>query len=360
MNPKKHSILCAALGVLVLSPCGFPQARLSAQKDLVGIQSSEVASAKQQSTELDEAFELSSRVLKLYAEGKFKEALPFAIRALEIREKALSADDQLVLNAQINLAEVYMALGKYSSAEPPLQRAVKSMRSANPNDIRLADLLERAARVYSALGNAGKVEAAYEESLRVKEQVFGSENPKIAEPLLMLAEFHQLEGNDKKAATFYKRLVAVREKDANSEEVVDAIARYVCVLGKLGEKEEADRWRARLASLQNRNSPDGSKPDAGPSKEAFVRGGVLNGKAISLPRPEYPDEAKNARASGTVVVEVVVDETGRVMRACAVFGPEKLRRASERAAYQSRFSPLKVEGKPVKVSGVLTYNYVIQ
>jgi len=38
-----------------------------------------------------------------------------------------------------------------------------------------------------------------------------------------------------------------------------------------------------------------------------ISGGVLNGKALSLPSPAYPDLAKRMRTTGTVTVEVVLE-----------------------------------------------------
>lgn len=84
---------------------------------------------------------------------------------------------------------------------------------------------------------------------------------------------------------------------------------------------------------------------------------ILNGQAISKPDPVYPPVAKAARASGTVVVEVTVDETGKVTSAQATSGHPLLRAAATQAAYQARFKPTLSSGKPVKVSGVLTYDF---
>jgi TonB family protein len=95
-------------------------------------------------------------------------------------------------------------------------------------------------------------------------------------------------------------------------------------------------------------------------KKTIVAGGVLNGKAISKPAPEYPAMAKAARAQGTVVVQIVVGEDGRVMSASAVSGHPLLQQAAVAAARQARFSPTTLSGQPVKVSGVITYNFVLQ
>lgn len=96
------------------------------------------------------------------------------------------------------------------------------------------------------------------------------------------------------------------------------------------------------------------------SYRQIVTGGILNGKAVSKPEPAYPTAAKAAGIGGTVAVLVVVDEGGRVESATAVSGPEVLRDAAVEAALAARFSPTRLSGQPVKVSGTITYNFVLQ
>src|SRR5687768_12263439 len=93
---------------------------------------------------------------------------------------------------------------------------------------------------------------------------------------------------------------------------------------------------------------------------APISGGVLNGKAISKPQPVYPAIAKAAKASGTVTVQVLVDERGNVISASAVSGHPLLQPSAVSAARQAKFSPTLLSGQPVKVSGVITYNFVLQ
>ena len=95
-------------------------------------------------------------------------------------------------------------------------------------------------------------------------------------------------------------------------------------------------------------------------RTAPISGGVLNGKAISLPKPQYPPIARAARASGTVVVQVLIDENGNVVSAKAVSGHPLLQAVAVQAARQARFSPTKLSGQPVKVTGVIQYNFVAQ
>src|SRR5215813_14472957 len=93
---------------------------------------------------------------------------------------------------------------------------------------------------------------------------------------------------------------------------------------------------------------------------APISGGVLNGKAISLPKPAYPPIARAAHAAGTVVVQVLIDENGNVIAAHAVSGHPLLQGAAVGAARSAKFSPTKLSGQPVKVTGVIQYNFVAQ
>ena len=88
-----------------------------------------------------------------------------------------------------------------------------------------------------------------------------------------------------------------------------------------------------------------------------ISGGILNGKAISKPAPAYPAIAKASRASGPVVVRVVVDESGRVSEAEAESGHPLLYQAAVAAVRQWRFSPTLLSGQPVKVAGTAAVNF---
>jgi protein TonB len=94
--------------------------------------------------------------------------------------------------------------------------------------------------------------------------------------------------------------------------------------------------------------------------ESTITRDVLNGRALALPRPEYPKIARSAHASGTVTVQVTIDEAGNVIAAYAVAGNPLLHAVSVAAAKAARFSPTKLCGEPVRVAGVITYNFVAQ
>lgn len=91
-----------------------------------------------------------------------------------------------------------------------------------------------------------------------------------------------------------------------------------------------------------------------------IRKKIINSEALSLPRPPYPQMAKQMRIQGTVSVQVLIDETGKVVSAKAISGSPFLVSEAQKAAYQARFSPTILGDQPVKVSGVITYNFLLQ
>jgi TonB family protein len=101
--------------------------------------------------------------------------------------------------------------------------------------------------------------------------------------------------------------------------------------------------------------------DAPPAPPKVVRksGGVLQGSAVKRVEPTYPPLAIAAEVSGMVVVEITVDEEGKVIAASAVNGHPLLRGAAVEAARQWQFTPTTLQGEAVKVVGTLTFNFAL-
>jgi TonB family protein len=107
-------------------------------------------------------------------------------------------------------------------------------------------------------------------------------------------------------------------------------------------------------------TPPPTTSDPSTDEKIPTQGGFMNGKAVDLPKAVYPEEARKSRIAGQVQVQILVDETGKVVSAVATFGPEVLREAATKAAMRAKFKPTIVDGVPVKVSGILTYDFTPQ
>lgn len=113
------------------------------------------------------------------------------------------------------------------------------------------------------------------------------------------------------------------------------------------------------ASPTPKPSPSGTQSPP-PSNRPAVNVGILNSRAVNLPKPAYPPNARQMRAEGQVAVQVSVDEAGNVVAAKATSGNPLLRSSAEAAARQSKFNPVLINNQAVTVNGILLYNFVSQ
>jgi protein TonB len=88
--------------------------------------------------------------------------------------------------------------------------------------------------------------------------------------------------------------------------------------------------------------------------------GVITGQATALPQPPYPAIARTAGIQGRVSVQVLIDEHGNVVSATAIDGHPMLKLAAQKAAMQAKFKPTLLSEQPVKVSGVITYDFKLR
>lgn len=98
-------------------------------------------------------------------------------------------------------------------------------------------------------------------------------------------------------------------------------------------------------------------PIAKPKPATIKSEGVINGKATYLPNPAFPAPAKMIGAYGVVNVQVTIDEEGKVISSKAISGHALLRGTAESAAWKAKFSPTYLSRVPVKVTGVIVFNF---
>ena len=156
-------------------------------------------------------------------------------------------------------------------------------------------------------------------------------------------------GNSRSSGEIAESSPASGPAEQNSNRTIDAPPPPIT--------QGAPRTAAPPSSLPAVNHDSGASK---PPPPKTISAGVLNGKAISKPQPAYPAMAKAVKASGTVTVQVLVDERGNVVSARAVSGHPLLQQSAVAAARQAKFSPTLLSGQPVKVTGVITYNFVAQ
>lgn len=306
--------------------------------------------AAKQKTQLGEADALSQRIIKLYDEGKYKEAVPLAQHVIEIRARILPDTDPLLVSAWANLAELFIALKKFDEAEPLYLRVLAVHETLKPDKQKLGDALDRLALISFGRGNSSRAENFYKRALAAREQAYGQNHPQFSQSLYALAEFYRFRFEFSKAEPLYRRALAIEDESPALQQSGDrrALDGLTCLLY---ESEQSDKIKKLYEERRARSGTSGNSK--------LLAGGILNGKAIGLPKPAYPPSALSARISGTVVVKVMIDESGKVIQAEDLCGATRpLANASIEAALRARFSPTLLSGQPVKVSGTIVYKFV--
>jgi TonB family protein len=124
-----------------------------------------------------------------------------------------------------------------------------------------------------------------------------------------------------------------------------------------GDTKEAVKMNGSAFAVTGDDSEKPNKPLEGYNSKPDGKG-ELKGKAAYLPQPAYPRAARAVRATGAVQVEVLINEIGKVVYAKAIDGHPLLRATAVKAAQEAKFTQTTLQGMPVKVLGIITYNFV--
>lgn len=313
----------------------------------------QTAPAGQNSPAAEEARTLNAQAVRLYKEGKYQEAIQPARRALELWEKEGGKESEQAATAALNLAEIYKAAKDFEGAENAYHRTLKiKEKLLGADSPELCKLLINLGWMQHVISHATEAEGSFKRAIAIKEKQRGADHPDVADALSNLATFYQKMGKPKNSLSIYERMIAIREKSPGTDnrDLIEVLDQCHCALNQSGKKTEASDMAERIAALQK--SVKGAPIP--------VSGGVLQGFATRKVQPTYPQAAKAERLSGAVYIKVVIDEQGNVADARVLCGPDLLAAGALGAARQWQFSPTRISGVPVKVQGVLTFNFTLQ
>jgi TonB family protein len=306
-----------------------------------------------QSPELLEAEKLNVQAIELYNASKFDEAVPLAKRVLQIREIALAPHHDLIVSALLNLGEIYRARGKYGDAKIYFQRILTSYeQSSTPDPAAMVKVLDMLALLNYMQSNYSETEKLYLRALALQEQAIAPNNLQVAASLFNLAEFYRFRGEYKKAEPLYQRAIEIKGSafGPDDEDVIKSVEHYSCIYYSMNQWEKVKDKERQFSFLRKKHAAAAAAVD---------NGEVLNGRAISLPKPEYSKLAKANRIEGVVAIKVKIDERGNVIEASDICGAHQaLLETAVPAAYRAKFTPTLISGAPVKVTGVIVYRFI--
>lgn len=312
-----------------------------------------VSFAHAQADDKENLKQINRQLVSSYKNQKFDEAAKFGQQAVDLSIKIYGKNNRETAVAFTNLGVIYREKKKFRESVESLQKAVAVYES-------IPDLKSREqVTAYETLafsqilsGKEKEAEANYLKAIETAENKFGKESKESFSPTFGLGNFYAREKEFDKADEFYLKsyALAIKNFGRETEQVTQIEDSRSCLTGQFIDVEREKLFcEARLKII---GAPVVKNGVTG------INGSIINGKATSLPKPKYPPEARAERLGGTISVRVSIDEQGNVTEAKAICGHPILGRVSEEAARKAKFSPTTLEGKLVKVYGIIVYNYV--
>jgi TonB family protein len=179
-----------------------------------------------------------------------------------------------------------------------------------------------------------------------------TEEPKTAKPAATPAETNVAKNDPEKKETndgvlpADRRVRIIGSAEKTDEEKADTKEKQPNV--KSEEQPQKAKIPAADSVAANENGPVDKSP---------LAVGPLIGYATKRVNPVYPSQARNMRMTGTVKVEVVIDEDGNVAEIENTEGPALLKRAASDAVRKWQFRPFERDGRPVKATGFISFNF---
>ncbi len=320
------------------------------------------AAAQNTESDKDKLKRTNQALIEKYQTGKFDDALKLANIALGQTMAIYGADNVETAVSYTNIGEIYRAKLKYHESAENLQIALAIYQK---NPIRhlsaMTKILDSLGLVLTLDKRQVEAEPMFTQAVSNTEKIFGPETKQTLTSLKSLTDFYiYAKQYDKADEVFLKRYlieyILVQKKVLEgSDEVSDDRS---CYMSRHFTGEELkNRNKAFSERLMAQRLARFGEDTISKSVNS-INGGVMNGKAIFLAKPLYPPAARQSRAGGSVLVKVLINENGNVVNAKAFCGSPLLFEVTEAAAKKSEFTPTSLKGSPVKVSGIITYNFV--
>jgi hypothetical protein len=186
---------------------------------------------------------------------------------------------------------------------------------------------------------------------------FGEGSKEVSERLSALANVYLARHDTGKARKALARMLELREKRPGPSEQFeqDALERYTCLIAADRPAGADADFLKRISRVLIEDSVLAQGFRLSPDRKE-----LQVGTATSKPQPYYPTEAKATHTSGSAVLLISVDETGKVTDVAPLDCSSKIfTQAGATAAYHTTFNPTLVGGKPVKMRSIIFYRWVI-
>lgn len=316
-----------------------------------------VVSGQDRASDISTLQRLNLEVVTNYKYGNLAAASDRALQAVELSIKIYGRDHVETATCYYNYAEVLFALKKLEKAVEAYSASIEILKRVNPNDIqRIVRIVSRKATTLALDGKKGEAQNLFIENVVYAERRFGSSDIRTLPALMALTKYYAFNANlDKAEDLFLKQFEIVwKTKDDKSSEMENLDDEWYCFKDTNYNKSQENLSKEKFDRAFYAIFPKEKLQSIAVNVD---NGSVENGKAISLPRPEYPALAKANKIFGNAIVRILIDEEGNITSAKMFCGHSLFRESVENAARNSKFSVTRIDGKPIKVPGTIRYRF---
>jgi tetratricopeptide (TPR) repeat protein len=297
--------------------------------------------------EFDEAERLGAEARKYYNVGKYDEALKLALKELSLREKL--ADDRSLAIINFNIGGIYREKKDYVKSIKHFETAINYYRRAlGENHEKVLNSLNQLFRVLILKDEKTRAVEVLKTANAIAENLYGKESREVADYYLAQAQVYKSMNRIDDADSAYQQAILVNDKLQKTKSAAERAEEreYMCFLTNDRSIDFYKKW------------DDFNKKRDKIRGENVLQGDIVNGKAIKLAKPELPPKTSIPWGGKIILVSVTINENGDIERATAVCNDyQVLTSASIKAAFQSKFTPTFLDGKAIKISGLIKYSF---
>jgi len=193
------------------------------------------------------------------SKGRYSEAEPLYLQALEIQRRALREDHPFLATYLNNLARLYESQGRYSEAEPLFLQALEIGRRSLPEDHPgLATQLNNLAALYESQGRYSEAEPLCLQALEIDRRSLPEDHPSLATSLNNLAELYRSQGRYSEAEPLYLQALEIVKRSLPEDH--PSLASHLNNLATLyycqGRYSEAELLFLQALEIDRRSLPE--------------------------------------------------------------------------------------------------------
>jgi serine/threonine-protein kinase len=260
---RRHRLAAAAAAVALLTLLGFLAA--------LAVQSRRLARERDASlAERQRAEAVAGFLRDLFRVGQPGEPEGGTVTARELLERGAAeverrpaADPRVQATLLDTVGRIYLQLGLYDRAAPPLERALALRRRALPaDDPEVADSLSRLAVFSAENGAYDRAIALFREALAVRRRRYGTNHALVALSLSNLALALQDRGAYAQAAPLYREAIAIAQRllPARDEDLLSYRANLALLSYDLGDYAAAEAGLRSVLALRDWEPGDPDRP----------------------------------------------------------------------------------------------------